>query len=745
MKYFQLLFFFLSMSLFSQEITFTKAPEDYQLYARDASNTAKVILSGRVKDKTKQKNYVLKVFKNDELYDTQKTRLKKNSFLFTTKIEAGLHQYRFELYAKNRKQETLCFVANNVVCGDAYIITGQSNSHASSTLSTYNNPYCRSFGVKTGYKPYIAEDEKVRWGLATGNCPDLKREVGGWFTKNPLGVGVWGMELMRLLVEKYQIPVCIINGGSGSSSIEQNMKDEDKPALETSFGRLAYRVEQAGLKNKIKAVFWHQGESNSNTEKSYKAYAANFDTLLNDWKKEYTSLEKIYLFQLHPGCGRALVSYHAELREVQNQIAKKYDMVEIMSTMGVPGHDGCHFSYQGYLEFAKRICPLVSRDFYGEKANYTITPPTLLQAKYINTKQIELTFDQPLYLEEKKKVHGVDYFLKDQFFFSNELNKVNDIEKVESVKILRNKVIISLVYNATYKYITYLPGKFYTGTEVIYNGPWLFGKANNIGALSFYQRPIESSFEKTVKNNKTDFYGFKTMDSVLNGVKYKVVFPEKANKNRNWIWRARFWGHEPQTDIALLEQGFHLVYIEVGGLFGNKKAIAIWDDFYELMTTKYQLNSKVVLEGMSRGGLIVFNWANKNADKVVCIYVDAPVCDFKSWPGGKGNGEGSVGAWKSCLKVYGFTEKEALSYKGNPIDHMENIARYKVPVLSVVGDADNVVPVSENTLVVQKKLQSLGSDLTVIQKSGVGHHPHSLKNPKPITDFILKHTNNIND
>lgn len=57
------------MSLFSQEITFTKAPEDYLLYARDASNTAKVILSGRVKDKTKQKNYVLKVFRDDELYE----------------------------------------------------------------------------------------------------------------------------------------------------------------------------------------------------------------------------------------------------------------------------------------------------------------------------------------------------------------------------------------------------------------------------------------------------------------------------------------------------------------------------------------------------------------------------------------------------------------------------------------------------------------------------------------------------
>ena len=43
---------------------------------------------------------------------------------------------------------------------------------------------------------------------------------------------------------------------------------------------------------------------------------------------------------------------------------------------------------------------------------------------------------------------------------------------------------------------------------------------------------------------------------------------------------------------------------------------------------------------MSRGGLIIYNWATANPKKVACIYGDAPVCDFKSWPGGKGKGKG---------------------------------------------------------------------------------------------------------
>lgn len=236
--------------------------------------------------------------------------------------------------------------------------------------------------------------------------------------------------------------------------------------------------------------------------------------------------------------------------------------------------------------------------------------------------------------------------------------------------------------------------------------------------------------------------GFRLLDSTLNGVAFKVVSPKTANKNRDWIWRARFWGHEPQTDIALLELGFHLVYVEVGGLFGCEKAIRIWDDFYAFATKKYNLNDKVVLEGMSRGGLIIFNWGNRNAEKVACIYGDAPVCDFKSWPGGKGIGPGSGLDWQNCLKEYGFTEQIALNFNGNPVDHMENIAGLKVPVLCVVGDADEVVPVSENTALLEKRLNLLGWEMEVIHKPGIGHHPHSLKDPKPIVDFILKNTGN---
>ena len=86
------------------------------------------------------------------------------------------------------------------------------------------------------------------------------------------------------------------------------------------------------------------------------------------------------------------------------------------------------------------------------------------------------------------------------------------------------------------------------------------------------------------------------------------------------------------------------------------------------------------------------------------------------------------------------SEKKALRYKGNPIDNLKPLASAKVPLLHVVGDVDKVVPVVENTAIVEKRYKKLGGEIQVIHKANIGHHPHSLPDPSSIVDFILKHS-----
>lgn len=220
----------------------------------------------------------------------------------------------------------------------------------------------------------------------------------------------------------------------------------------------------------------------------------------------------------------------------------------------------------------------------------------------------------------------------------------------------------------------------------------------------------------------------------------KIVVPKKIADGKPWVWRARFWGHEPQFDLAMLQRGYHVVYCDVSNLFGSPKALKKWDDFYNYLRFEHLFADRAILEGMSRGGLIIYNWAAKNPEKVAAIYGDAPVMDFKSWPGGKGSGPGSTGAWKACLKAYDFTEEQALAYKKNPLDNLKALAKAKVPIIHVVGDVDKVVPVSENTAIAEQRYKKLGGIFEVIHKKDVGHHPHSLKDPKAIVDFMIKHT-----
>lgn len=259
-------------------------------------------------------------------------------------------------------------------------------------------------------------------------------------------------------------------------------------------------------------------------------------------------------------------------------------------------------------------------------------------------------------------------------------------------------------------------------------------------AILFATIQVGAQTVKHFSGTKTRWNNFDRYDFRIDSRKCVVVVPDMTAKGRPWIWRARFFGHEPQTDIGLLEKGFHVVYMDVGNMYGSPAAVGHWDRFYEYLVEEHGFAKKVALEGMSRGGLIIYNWAAKNPEKAACIYGDAPVCDFKSWPGGKGNGKGSPSDWQRCIKAYGLTEQEALSYLHNPIDNLKTLAEHNVPLLHICGAADKVVPIEENTNIIEQRYNALGGTITVLAKPGVGHHPHSFRDATLIKNFILKHT-----
>ena len=232
--------------------------------------------------------------------------------------------------------------------------------------------------------------------------------------------------------------------------------------------------------------------------------------------------------------------------------------------------------------------------------------------------------------------------------------------------------------------------------------------------------------------------GYQRRKFVVDGCQAWVVEPKKAAAGKPWTWCMEFPdAFTARTGVLqLLDQGFHHVHIGVGNTFGSPAAIKHLDAFYETLQ-KGGLAKKGALIGISRGGLYAYNWAARHPEAVAVIYGDAPVCDFKSWPGGKGKGKGSPGDWAALIKHYGFKdEAEALAWTKNPVDALEPLAAARIPLIHVVGDADDVVPVEENTAVIETKYKALGGKITVLHKPGVGHHPHGVDDPKPLVEFI---------
>ncbi|BDI32037.1 hypothetical protein CCAX7_40880 [Capsulimonas corticalis] len=231
----------------------------------------------------------------------------------------------------------------------------------------------------------------------------------------------------------------------------------------------------------------------------------------------------------------------------------------------------------------------------------------------------------------------------------------------------------------------------------------------------------------------SDFHGFTCHEFQLSGREARVAEPKTALPGRPWIWRTMFWDAFPSADIALLERGFHVGYVDPGDTYANAEALALYDALYDLLTTRYGFSKKPALEGLSRGGFCAYRWTYFNTDKVGCIYGDAPLCDINAL---SRHGE----AWRNIMNAYGASDDAQMkTLEGNPIDSLPMLAAAHIPIIHVCGDEDTAAVNADNNDIVQARYPALGGEFTLIMKQGCPHHPHGLKDPTLVADFIVAH------
>lgn len=233
--------------------------------------------------------------------------------------------------------------------------------------------------------------------------------------------------------------------------------------------------------------------------------------------------------------------------------------------------------------------------------------------------------------------------------------------------------------------------------------------------------------------------GGKRIDFEFEGRNCILCVPEKPRADKRVLWRAEFFGAFDNCDREMLRRGWYRAYIGVSDMFGAPKAVEIMKKFHDFLVSEFGLCEKMVLVGLSRGGLYSVNYAATYPDDISALYLDAPVLSVMHWPFGKGKTPRNEDEVKKALGAFDMTEEALFAAKLQPLDRVAEVAKNNIPIVFVCGNADDIVDYQDNTEAFLAKFKALGGRYEYYVKPGCGHHPHGLEDPAPVIKFLEKH------
>ena len=578
---------FLSLGVFAQRfnfVVFNKLPQDLQLYPRDEKNESKIPISG-IFEQNGFDYISVKVFRNgrvDSYVKSPIAYISPNRGYFSTdvRIKSELAEYDFEFYSLKGKDSTLIVKRKNIVSGDVYLVSGQSNSYAwggTGQDQLYRGEFARSFGFISDYVNYVDYNPKdTLWSIANENAK----------------VGYFAGEIMRLIIENEKVPVCIINGGSGGSSMEYNLyRTQNKADYTTSSGRLYYRALKAGVTDKVKAFIYRQGEFEANDNAAALAWLTNFRLHLSKLKEEYPGLKQFYLPQINVQEGAI---YQGLVREYQRVVINENNLVNGFATVGTPDTDGVHYGGSGYRQSGNELYRIMKMDLYNGEKKVDFKSPNIVRAYYANEDKINvvLEFDQNIFLPTDTLVidkNGKKYIRKLQENFSFSPIKYADQNEwiIQNIRVQDNKLIFQLFEPPAADVVSYIPTSWNTTLYNPFPGPHIKNKSG-MRAFAFQNIRIEPS------KNLTNALTYKNK-FIIEPQSYQL-YPRNLETN---LGKIKISGMESSGDFSYISanlfRGNSRVYYSKKILnYINDKASWDFEIYIRAEKVNYKLNFYIV-------------------------------------------------------------------------------------------------------------------------------------------------------
>ena len=257
----------------------------------------------------------------------------------------------------------------------------------------------------------------------------------------------------------------------------------------------------------------------------------------------------------------------------------------------------------------------------------------------------------------------------------------------------------------------------------------------------------ESCFRETCVESRQ--FGAVRLDFPLDAGKGFVILPtkERSDGSRPWVWIApTFVDHpQPRKEVPrddhgwicrqLLANGFYICGVDVGESYGNPEGRRLYSRLYERVVPEFELSGKACLLCQSRGGLMAYNWAAENPQRVKCVAGIYPMCNL----------QGYLDAAR-IYSAYGMNENQfgVCFHEHNPVDRLWRLAEADVPIFHVHGALDKAVPLDDNSGELVRRYKILGGRAEVLVVAGIGHElcPEFMEN-QALVDFLLSQGRDI--
>ena len=451
---------------------FSQIPQDFQLYARNENNIGTIPIVGIIQDKGWKTVSVL-VYRDSKLFGYNKVKvqvnLQEDSFSANPTIKSEKSEYSISIYAsKNDKDSVLVTSRKNIVAGDFYVIYGDSNGNTQNVIDYYpTNKYIRTFGRynQDVQKDYLPKD--TSWSVNEN-----------YFIPR---VGAWGTMLQELIVEKYNIPVCIITGGGPGMYLDLLM-DRQEMGLTSGgvYNSFGYRIKKSGLINDIKGFFFWHGVYELFSKTNPVEYDVKLKKIMGYFQKDFPNVQQYIVFQ--SGIVRFGLNENAgsSIRESQRSLAHLFPKVIPYAVEGLPGYEGVHYTKQGYANCASEMLNIIEPIFYAKFSNSNTLSPNPQKVFYTDNshQSIKMVFqeNQLIVLGNdtiiRSNGQNMTLSLKNNFFQDENFSKNIDIQEIISNK---NTVILSTRVGYKAKKLSYLPSFHgaYAEDFPVFLGPYI--------------------------------------------------------------------------------------------------------------------------------------------------------------------------------------------------------------------------------------------------------------------------------